>query len=107
MIVGQLKDGVDMQPVVPRIEFFIDVNTGLCVSKREYWHGILGSGRKEELVKEYRINKITQRSEGLSFALLGEDFGYVQELESLNNKWIINVNAINQSIDEKIFDIKK
>ncbi len=105
LITGKLKnpDGGPYYPPTPKIEYFIDGQSGLCVAKREYWLGIMGSGKEEELAKETIVTHIEQTKEGISFASAGMTKGHVNELAGLNEDWEINVLSINQDINDQEF----
>lgn len=104
LITGTLKatDGGPYSPT-PTMEYFIDGHSGLCVVKREYWNGILGSGKKEELAVESIVTDIKQAAEGVSLASRGLTKGHVQELSGLNQEWEVTVLAINQGISDQEF----
>jgi|GEM_PF-3541277 len=108
LITGRLKDeDKGPYPPTPKVEYFIDGQTGICLAKRDYWVGILGSGKEDELAKEIIVTKIEKISEGISIPSAGKTRGYVEELANLKEDWIINVLAINQDVDEQEFRISK
>lgn len=108
LITGKLKDpDKGPYPPTPKVEYFIDSYTGLCVAKREYWLGILGSGKEEELAKETIVTNIGLASNGISFASTGLTRGLVKELKDLNEDWNTTVLAINQEINDQEFNVAK
>lgn len=108
LITGRLKDkDKGPYPPTPRVEYFIDGQTGLCLAKREYWLGVLGSGKEEELVKETVITQIEKRSEGISLPSAGKTKGYIEELANLKEDWTIDVLSINQEIGDQEFSVSK
>ncbi|TRZ49809.1 hypothetical protein D4Q80_01405 [bacterium] len=108
LITGRLKDkDKGPYPPTPKVEYFIDGQTGLCVAKCEYWIGVLGSGKEEELAKETIITRIEQRPEGVSLPLSGVTRGYVEELADLKQEWTINILSINQEINDQEFKVSK
>ncbi len=90
-------------PPTPKIEYFIDEQSGLCVGKREYWLGIIGSGKEEELAREDLITRIEQSAPGVFFPSSGKTRGFVSELANLNQEWEGQVLSINQDISEEEF----
>lgn len=108
LITGRLKDkDKGSYPSTPKVEYFIDGQTGLCLAKREYWLGVLGSGKEEELAKETVVMKIEKRPEGISLPSAGKTRGYVEELANSKEDWTINVLSINQEIDDQEFSVSK
>jgi tetratricopeptide (TPR) repeat protein len=108
LITGRLKDkDKGPYPPTPKVEYFIDAQTGLCIAKREYWLGVLGSGKEEELAKETIIKRIEQRPEGISLPSVGVTRGHVEELADLKQDWTVNVLSINQEIDDREFSVSK
>ena len=108
LITGKLKDkDKGPYPPTPKVEYFIDGQSGLCVAKREYWIGVLGSGKKEELAKETIVTKIEKLPEGISLPSTGKTRGYVEELANLKEDWTIDVLSINQEISDQEFKVSK
>jgi tetratricopeptide (TPR) repeat protein len=108
LITGRLKDkDKGPYPPTPKVEYFIDGKTGICLAKREYWLGVLGSGKEEELAKETVVTKIEKRPEGISIPSAGKTRGYVEELANLKEDWTINILAINQEINDQEFSVSK
>lgn len=108
LITGRLKDkDKGPYPSTLKVEYFIDGQTGLCLAKREYWLGVLGSGKEEELAKETVIVQIEKRPGGISFSSAGKTRGYVEELANLKEDWIIDVLSINQEIGDQEFSVSK
>lgn len=108
LITGRLKDkDKGPYPSTPKVEYFIDGQTGICLAKRDYWVGILGSGKEEELAKETIMTKIENRPDGISVSTSGKTRGYVEELANLKEDWIINILAINQDVDDQEFRVSK
>jgi len=108
LITGRLKDEhKGPYPPTPKVEYFIDGQTGLCLAKREYWIGVLGSGKEEELAKEDIVTRIEQRADGISLLSAGLTKGYVQELANLKQEWTIDILSINQEINDQEFNISK
>ena len=101
------KDKGGAWPTTPKIEYFIDGRTGLCLAKRDYWLGVLGSGKEEELAKEIIVTGIQNTPEGIYLPSTGRTRGYVEELANLKEDWIINILAINQEIDDQEFSVSK
>jgi hypothetical protein len=108
LITGRLKDkDKGPYPPTPKVEYFIDGQTGLCLAKREYWLGVLGSGKEEELAKETIVTKIEKRPAGISVPSAGKTKGYVEELANLKEDWTIEVLSINQEIGDQEFSVSK
>lgn len=108
LITGRLKDkDKGPYPPTPKVEYFIDGQTGICLAKREYWVGVLGSGKEDELAKETVVTRIEKRPEGISIPSAGKTRGYVEELANLKEDWKINILAINQEIDDQEFSVSK
>ncbi len=108
LITGRLKDkDKGPYPPTPKVEYFIDGQTGLCLAKREYWLGVLGSGKEEELAKETVVTKIEKRPEGISLPSAGKTRGYVEELANLKEDWTIDVLSINQEISNQEFSVSR
>ncbi len=108
LITGRLKDkDKGPYPPTPKVEYFIDGQTGLCLAKREYWLGVLGSRKEEELAKETVVTKIEKRPEGISLPSAGKTRGYVEELANLKEDWTIDVLSINQEISNQEFSVSR
>lgn len=108
LVTGRLKDkDKGPYPPTPKVEYFIDGQTGLCVAKREYWLGVLGSGKEEELAKETIITQTKQLADGTSLPSAGVTKGHVHELANLNQEWKIESLSVNQEIDDQTFNVAK
>jgi len=108
LITGRLKDkDKGSYPPTPKVEYFIDGQTGLCLAKREYRLGVLGSGKEEELAKETIVTKIEKHPEGILLPSAGKTKGYVEELANLKEDWTIDVLSINQEIGDREFSVSK
>ena len=108
LITGKLKDkDKGPYPPTPRVEYFIDGQTGLCLAKQEYWLGVLGSGKEDELAKETIVTGLEKSPNGIFLPSTGRTKGYVEELANLKEDWTINLLAINQEIDDQEFDVSK
>ena len=101
------KDKGFYPPTSKKIEYLIDSQTGLCLAKKDYWLGILGSGKEEELALEYIVTEIGQTAEGIPFASLGIAKGHVEELKDLSQDWKVNILSINQDINDQEFVVVK
>jgi tetratricopeptide (TPR) repeat protein len=108
LITGKLKDkDKGPYPPTPKVEYFIDSQTGLCLANREYWIGVLGSGKEEELARETIVTKIEKSPEGISIPSAGKTRGYVEELANLKEDWKIDVLSMNQEINEQEFKVSR
>lgn len=109
LITGKLEDNNKglAYPPISKEEYFIDSQTGLCLAKREYWIGVLGSGKEEELAKETIVTKIEKSPEGISLPSTGKTTGYAEELANLKEDWEIDVLSINQEISDQEFKVSK
>ncbi|MCP4653282.1 MAG: hypothetical protein GY858_07880 [Candidatus Omnitrophica bacterium] len=96
----------DNWPPIVRIEFLIDTKFNLIVMEREYWRGVFGSGRKEDLATETVIKSV-QEVEGLHFPLRGKRKGFIQDTAHLTQDWQIEIVSLNDYIDDGIFDVKE
>ncbi len=108
LITGKLKDkDKGPYPPTPKVEYFIDTKLGLFVAIREYWIGVLGSGKEEDLAKEIVVTQLRQYGDNLYLPLGGTTRGLVEELSDLKENWTIEVISLNKEISDKEFSVPK
>lgn len=108
LITGKLKDkDKGPYPPTPKVEYFIDTKLGLFVAVREYWIGVLGSGKEEEVAKEIIVTQVRQYDGNSYLPLEGTTRGLVEELSDLKENWTIEVISLNKEISDKEFSVSK
>lgn len=108
LVTAKIKKGQEESwSPVSKLEYFIDLDYNLIVAKREYWKGVLGSGREEDLAKETIVKAVRKYDNNFYLPLEGTTRGFIEELSNLKEDWSIEVVALNKGIDDIEFDVSK
>ena len=109
LLTGKAKspDGAGYPPVV-KSEYVVDLDKGLLVGLREYWHGILGSGHDEELATTDVVTQWKQYAENIFIPVAGRreqlvDEGLTHRIQ--NSTWRIEVEQLNVEFEPETFDL--
>lgn len=113
VLTGKSKspDGGGDPPVV-KSEYIVDLDRGLLVGLREYWHGVLGSGRDEELAVTDIVTQWKRYGDTIFLPVAGRREQLVDEstpqgpthrVQSLT--WRIAVEQVNTPLAPKTFDL--
>lgn len=108
LVTAKIKKGQEEPwPPIIKLEYFIDLDYNLRVATREYWGGVLGSGREEDLAKETIVKKVKKYEDNLYLPLEGTRRGFIEELASLKEDWQIEIISLNKEIDDLEFDVSQ
>ncbi len=108
LITGKLKDkDKGPYPPTPKVEYFIDAKLGLFVAIREYWIGVLGSGKEEELAIETIVGQVRQHDGTICLPSSGTTRGLTEELSDLKEDWSVEVLLLNKEISDNEFSVPK
>lgn len=110
LLTGKSKkpDGVGWPPVV-KVEYVMDVDRGLLVGVREYWHGVLGSGREEELAVTDVVTRWADYPHGIVLPVAGRREQLIDEPPATHRiertTWRIEYDTVNTTVNPSEFDL--
>lgn len=103
-------DGTGEPPVV-KVEYIVDWDRGLLVGLREYWHGVLASGREEDLAVTDIVTRWTEYSQGIVLPVAGQREQLIDEPPAAHRveraKWRIEYGSVNEVFDPSGFDLSR
>lgn len=108
LLTAKLKSGEKKSwPPIIKLEYYVDLDFNLVVAKKEYWRGILGSGREEELAREDIVTRLKLYEGNLYLPVEGITRGYTEELANLKEDWQIEILSLNKGINDLEFNVNK
>ncbi len=101
-------DGVGYPPVV-KAEYVVDLDRGLIVGIREYWHGVLGSGQAEELAVTDIVTQTADYPQSVILPVAGSREQLVDEFPATGRReraaWQIEYDSLNKPFNQAEFDL--
>jgi len=101
------KDEEESGYLINKKEFIVDLDYNLIVVEREYWLGVIGSGRDEDLAKETVVKEVKKYKDDLYLPLEITVRGYVEEASDLKEDVRLEIISLDKDISDSEFDINK